>query len=33
MDIDKKNIDLLGQKYDSSKHQFIHEHIKESLNF
>ena len=34
MDIDKKNIDLLGQKYDSSKHQFIHGNIlKESLNF
>jgi len=34
MDIDKKNIDLLGQKYDSLKHQFIHGNIlKESLNF
>ena len=34
MDIDKKNIDLLGQKYNSSKHQFIHGNIlKESLNF
>ena len=34
MDIDKKNIDLLRQKYDSSKHQFIHGNIlKESLNF
>ena len=34
MDIDQKNIDLLEQKYDASKHQFIHGDIlKESLNF
>jgi len=34
MDIDQKNINLLGKKYDTSKHQFIHGDIlKESLNF
>ena len=34
MDIDQKNIDVLGQKYDTSKHQFIRGDIlKESLNF
>ena len=34
MDIDQKNIDLLIQTYDTSKHQFIHGNIlKESLDF
>ena len=34
MDIDQKNIDMLKQKYSTSKYQFIHgDVLKESLNF